>query len=135
MNDIQRAKQYLEGHTLCVCKAESVIVSDKRGIYPMVDIICSETDVSGWSAADIIVGKAAAMLFVYAGIDEVYGRVLSREGARVLEQYNVPYTCATLADYIINRSGDDICPMEKLVKNIESPKMAFAVLKNALKTW
>ena len=79
MTDLEQAKLNLNGHTLSLCKGENRITSDKRGISPMVNLLCGNVSLSGWSAADLVVGKAAALLFVYAKVKEVYGKVLSEE--------------------------------------------------------
>ena len=40
----------------------------------------------------------------------------------------------SLADYIINRKGDDMCPMEKTVVNINDLNEAYEALNNKLKS-
>ena len=132
MTDLEQAKLNLNGHTLSLCKGENRITSDKRGISPMVNLLCGNVSLSGWSAADLVVGKAAALLFVYAQVKEVYGKVLSAEAEKVLKEHGVPCSFETLAPHIINRSGNDICPMEKLVKGVENPAVALEILKKAV---
>ena len=94
----------------------------------MINFICNNINLNGWSAADIVVGKASAFLFVYAGIIEIYAKVMSVDGAKILDKFQIPYTFETLTQNIINRKGDDICPMEKAVQKITDPKEAFTVL-------
>ena len=120
MTDLERAKASLAGHTIALCKGEEVITSDLRGIAPMLAFIKENKDLSGWSAADVIVGKAAALLFVYAGVKAVYAGVLSSEGARTLESYGVSYEYGTRARNIVNRAGTDWCPVERLCHGLES---------------
>lgn len=99
----------------------------------MINFIESGADLSGYSAADLVVGKAAALLFVKSGIKKVYAKTLSAHGKRIFEQYGIEYKYGILTDKIINRSGTDICPMEKAVANTDNPEEAFVVLKNQLK--
>ena len=130
MTDIDRAKRALEkGHTLVLCKGGEVLTSDLSGIAPMLAFIGEGKDLRGWSAADAIVGKAAALLFVYAGIAEAYAKVLSEEGEKVLKTHGVPYTCGEKTRHIINRRGDGICPMEKAVLNVSDSAEALVVLR------
>ena len=68
MNDLERAKEGLSGHTLCLARGEEVLVRDERGIAPMMALLAEGKDLKGFSAADRVVGKAAAMLFVKAKI-------------------------------------------------------------------
>lgn len=128
MTDLQRAKENLAGHSIALCRGDRVLTSDKRGISPMLDWIQESVDLKGWSAADIIVGKAAALLFAFAGISEVYAKVLSVGGARALEAHGIPYSYDTLVQNIVNRKGDGVCPMEKTVECICDPASAVAAL-------
>ena len=128
MTDIEIAKENLSGHSICLCRHGNIITDDGRGISPMIRFIKEGRDLAGYSAADIIIGKAAALLFLKAGVTEVYGRVMSTSAKVLLEKNNVPCTFETLTERIINRAGTDICPMEKTVENIDSPDTAFEAL-------
>lgn len=128
MTDIENAKANLNGHSICLCRGGDIIVDDGRGISPMIRLIKEGTDLTGYSAADIIVGKAAALLFLKAGIAEVYGKVMSASAKNILSENGVSCSFDTLTDRIINRAGKDICPMEKTVADIDLPEEAFDAL-------
>lgn len=130
MSDIQMAINGLEGHSICLCKEGSCFTDDGRGISPMMRFLAEGRDLKGYSAADVIVGKAAAMLFVKAGIVCVHGRVMSKSGKEYLTSHGMTCTCDTLTEKIINRQGTDICPMEKTVADIEDPEEAYTALKS-----
>lgn len=132
MADIEFAKNALEGHSIALCRNGEVIVDDGRGISPMMKLIASGADISGYSAADLIVGKAAAMLFVKAGIVRVHGKVMSEAGKRFLESHGIACTYDTLTERIINRAGDDICPMEKAVADINDAEEGYSALKRRI---
>lgn len=129
MTDAERAKASLAGHTIALCRGEEVLVSDLRGISPMLSFIGEGKNLSGWSVADVVVGKAATLLFAYAGVKEVWAEVLSDAGARALEANGIPFACATRAPYIVNRQGDGMCPMEMTVQDICDPAEAYAALR------
>ena len=133
MTDLQTAKNNLEGHTICLCKEGKCLFSEKRGIAPMMDFIAEGIDLSGYSVADLVVGKAAAMLFVKCGIKRVFAKTLSEHAKRVLELYGVDYEHETLTPKIINRDGTDICPMEKAVLGTDDVEEAYSILQNKLK--
>ena len=133
MTDIELAKENLDGHTLCLCKDGKLIFSEKRGIAPMMGFIADGTELNGYSVADIVVGKAAALLFVKSGIKSVFAKTLSESGKSVLEKYGIPCEYDTLTEKIINRDGTDICPMEKTVLNVDDPEQAYSLLKEKLK--
>ena len=129
MSDIERAKELLTGSATCVLvKNESVYISGKSGIAPMLDYLGAGVPLKGFSAADRIVGKAAAMLFVRAGVTEVYGEVMSRGGADYLKEHGVARSWGTLTDVIINRTGTGMCPMEQTVRSIDDFREAYCAL-------
>ena len=132
MTDLDIAKANLKGHSICLCRDGEIITDDGRGISPMMRFINDGRDLSGYSVADVIVGKAAAMLFVKAGIAEVYGKVISTAGRDHLIRHNIPCSWDTLTENIINRNGDDICPMEKTVAEIIDAEEGYEALKEKL---
>lgn len=133
MTDIETARAGLAGHTLCVCRDGQCLYSDKRGIAPMMEWFAQGKDLRGCAAADRIVGRAAAFLFVRGGVAAVHAGVLSAGGKDVLEAHGIPVTYDTLTDRIINRRGDDICPMEKAVADARDPEEAYGRLAAALR--
>ena len=134
MTDLEIAKSKLAGHTICLVKGESCIVSERRGIAPMMTLIAENTDVTGFSVADLVVGKAAAMLFVKCAVAAVFAKTLSVSGKRVLEEHAIPYEYETLTEKIINRTGTDLCPMEKALADTDDIEKAYLILKNKLQT-
>lgn len=128
MTDLELAKANLEGHSICLCRDGSFFTDDGRGISPMIRFIGEGRDLRGYSAADVIVGKAAAMLFVKAGIVSVHGRTMSAAARDFLAQHAIPCSFDTLTERIINRQGTDICPMEKTVADISDPDAAYTAL-------
>ncbi|MBP3760949.1 MAG: DUF1893 domain-containing protein [Ruminococcus sp.] len=132
MTDIEKAVQNLSGHSICLCHENKIITDDGRGISPMMQFISEEKDLKGWSVADIIVGKAAAMLFVKVGIIAVYGKVMSQSAKTFLESHHITCEWETLTEKIINRAGTDICPMEKTVAEINDIDEAYNALYKKL---
>ena len=133
MTDLQIAKNNLSGHTICLCKEGNCLFSEKRGIAPMMGFIGDGVDLSGYSVADMVVGKAAALLFVKCGIKRVFAKTLSEYAKKTLELYGIDYEYETLTERIINREGTDTCPMEKAVTDTDNPEEAYIILKNTLK--
>lgn len=135
MNDIEYAKSLLKDDKTCILvKGDVVYLSDKRGIAPLLYFLNNNIDLNGFSIADRIIGKAAALLCIQAGIKEVFGEVMSVKGKEELDKRNIPNSCVTLTEMIINRKGDDICPMEKTVKDIDDPLEAYKALDEKVKS-
>lgn len=132
MTDLDTAKAHLSGHSLCLCKDGAWFTDDGRGISPMLRLIGENRELRGYAAADIIVGKAAAMLFVKAGVAAVYGEVMSKAGKAYLEAHGIPFAFGTLTETIINRKGDGVCPMEQAVAALDDAEAGCAVLRDKL---
>ena len=132
--DLFIARDNLAGHTICLCKEGVCLFSEKRGISPMMDLIGEGKDLSGYCVADLVVGKAAAMLFAKSGIAAVYAKTLSQSAKQYLETQVVPVLYDSLAPAIINRAGTDLCPMEKAVLCTDNAEQAYQILREKLRT-
>lgn len=127
---LEQAKILLENHTcVLVCK-EEVKTSDLSGIKPwLVWIEEDKESLKECSVADRCIGKAAAMLMVYAEVKEVYTYLISDPALAVFKQYQIPVTYEKKVENIINRTKTGICPMEELCLTIEEPETAYFKLK------
>ena len=85
----------------------------------------------GWKRALAAAG-AAAMLMVYGGVAQVYASVISEPAATCFTENGIVYFCDQTVDYIVNRSGDGMCPMEQCCLTIDSPAEAYTALKQKL---
>lgn len=123
--------QYLDGENTCVLLRESLPIyqSRARGIRPLLDIIDAGIDARGAIAVDKIVGKAAAMLYIYMGVTMVCAEVMSDTAFALLSARGVDCVYRVRTDKIANRRGDDICPMEKAVADIDDTVAALAALR------
>lgn len=128
MTDLERAKAGLAGHSVCLCKNGDLLTADGRGIAPLLHLVPTGASLAGSAAADLIVGKAAALLFVRAGVACVFGKVMSESGRDVLLKHGVPCSFETLTKRIINRAGTGLCPMEQAVQDVDDPEEAYRVL-------
>ena len=133
MSDLENAKIALKGHTIALCKGDKILTSDKKGITPMVEFIDSGINLKGYSVADLIVGKAVAMLYVKAEIVAVYAKTISKPAIQVLKNNHISFYYDILTDKIINRKGNDLCQMEKVVLDIDNVDTAYHLIKNKLK--
>ena len=130
--DLKRAVALLKNHRCALCKGETEMIFNERGIAPALAIAESGDDLSGAAVADAVIGKATAMLYALAGVTSAYARVLSRRAIPIFERFGIEYSYEELADCIINRSGDGTCPMEKAVELVDDPQEALAAVKQKL---
>ena len=134
MTNLEKAKSILADseYTLVLCNGDKLYTSRKRGVAPMLEFIDTETDLKGFSAADKVIGKAAAMLFVHAGVTEVHADVISNSAADFLYVKGIPFTYNLLVENIINRTGDGICPMEQVTSKLNDTNEAIIAIKKRL---
>lgn len=117
--------------TCVVTKNAASLTAYDRGIRPVLDWLQSDPDfLSGAAAADKVVGKAAALLFIHARIASLHAQVISRPALDILSTHQLPTTYDHLVERISNRAGDGLCPMESRVLEITDAAEAYAVLKD-----
>lgn len=121
MTDLELAKEQLikEGCTCVIRKGDTVYSSTARGVKPLLNLLDSGEDYSGYSTADKVVGKAAAMLYVLLGVSRLHAYVISRKAVEVLACGGIEVTYDTLAERIHNRTNTGFCPMEEAVWEID----------------
>ncbi len=132
MNGLNRAKELLHTneYTCVLCHGEKIYTSTQRGVKPLVDWLSSGTALSGYSAADKVVGKGAAFLYVLLDVKAVYAKVISRPALDVLLAHGIYTEYGALTENIINRKGDGICPIESAVLETNDPHKAYeAIIK------
>ena len=134
MTNLEKAKNVLSGseYTIVLCNGNKLYTSTKRGVAPMLEFIDNKIDLKGFSVADKVVGKAAAALFVHAGVREIHTDVISKPAADFLCAKGITFTYNLLVDNIINRKGDGICPMEQVTADIDDTDEAIAAIRKRL---
>jgi len=132
--DLELAKLKLieEDLSLVIVKNGTVIfVTKKPGISGFLQAIEKlDKNLVAASVADKIVGVAAAMLCVYAGVASVFALTISEEGIRVLEDNNISYRFEKKVSNILNRSKTDVCPFEKQAMASGNSEEAYVKLKS-----
>ena len=132
--DLELAKLKLmeEDLSLVIVKRGEVIFETKKqGISGFLQAIEKlDKNLVAASAADKIVGVAAAMLSVYAGVVSVFALTISEEGIRVLEDTNIAYLFEKKVSNILNHEKNDVCPFEKLAMDSGSSDEAYVKLKS-----
>lgn len=130
MTDLEQARELmLQGsYTAALCRSGETMTSTKRGVKPLLDWIDEGKKLNGWTAADRVVGKAAAFLYVLLGVERVWALVMSTKARTVLESYGIEALCDTEVEKIENRTRDGFCPMETAVWDIDDPMEAKATV-------
>lgn len=134
MSDLERAKAVLasKNSTCALCRGESTYTSFERGVKPLAAWLGSGLDLHGFSAADKVVGKGAAFLYLLLGVSAVYARVISVPAAELLQSHGVLVEYEAKTSHIINRKGDGICPFEEAVMEIEDAEIAYRAIRQKM---
>lgn len=135
MNDLENAQRILtqEGCTCVLCRADRVHISRLRGVAPLLQLLDSGQDLSGFCAADKVVGKATAMLYRLLGIRAVWGAVMSQSAIQSLKSGGIEAQWSQQVDHIINRDRTGLCPMEAATACIDDPQSALEAIRQTLK--
>lgn len=132
MKNIHKAWDLLNSgnYTCVVCREDSVYTTAQRGVAPLLNWLDTGTDLTGFSAADRVVGRGAAFLYCLLGVKEVRARVMSHPAAEVLDAYGIRAEAEVFVDGIINRTGTGPCPFESAVMKIQDPEEALIAIRD-----
>lgn len=121
MKDIEIAKDLLTKEHLAlviVKQGEVIFKSNEKGITPLYTAVNEiKESMNGASVADKAIGKAAAMLCLYAGINELYTKLISEKAIDVLCETEITYQYDNKCSFIKNRNNTGMCPVETLASN------------------
>lgn len=133
-SDLETAKKELNNKSIVIVKNGRILFSSsEHGIKPLMRAIENYQLVDS-SVADVIIGKAAAMLCVHAGVACIYGKIMSSTAADFLESRRISFDYGEIVEKILNKSKNDLCPFEKLVKDIEDENQAREKIRMFLST-
>ncbi len=133
MTNLEKAKRLLEegNYTLVLVSDNDVQTDTLRGVHPLLNRYGK--DYSKYSAADKVIGKGAALLYVLLGIKDIYCKTISKPALDVLNKNEVYITYDNLVDNIINHFKTGLCPIEQATMNIDDPKEAIPAIIAKLK--
>ncbi|MEM2250021.1 MAG: DUF1893 domain-containing protein [Candidatus Bathyarchaeia archaeon] len=141
LEDLELAKKKLheKSLTLVVIKDSKVLFESKaHGVYAFLEALDKfGGKMRGTSVADKVVGKAIALLCIYARVRAVYASTISIKAKQAFENYGIYFEWGELVEKILDASGKNVCPFEKAAMKIDDPKKAYGKLKallNSLKS-
>ncbi len=134
INDMNLARETLssEDYSIVVIRDDKILNHKKGdGIKPIMKIINELGDeMEGTVVGDRILGKASAFLCRYSNVKGVYSPQATKTAIAILIIGGILCQADEMLPFIKNRSGDGLCPFEKMLQNIESPEEAYKVLKD-----
>ncbi len=129
MHDLETAEAQLTTDNLSIVfvkDGQTIFSSGKTGIKPLIEALQVQGErLGGSSMADKVVGRAAALLAIYAKVKSVYASTIASGAAQLLDQHAIPYRYGSMVKQILNRDGTDACPFEKSVRDTDKPEEAL----------
>ena len=118
--------------TCALVRGNKIVRADSpRGIVYLIDLY-EQGLLKDAFVADKIIGKAAAMIFTLGGVKGCFGANVSDSAVLWLKQHKIPLSYGNRSEYIVNRKGDGLCPMEETVKDISDAQEGLFVLKQKI---
>lgn len=133
-HDLIQAQELLStgSYTCVLCRGKQVRTCTARGVRPLLELL-EEGNWAGFCAADKVVGKATALLYVLLGVRAVWAPVMSEGALRILHMYGIEAHFEAEAPAIVNRERSGLCPMETAVRSIDDPHDALPVIQQTLR--
>ena len=131
--ELQRAYALLleKDLTLVVTNGIDTFESRERGVAPLLALLDKGIP-TGCVAADRVIGKAAAFLYVLLGVRAVHAHVISVPATEVFARYGIAWSAKEQVMAIRNRAGTGFCPMESAVRDVTDATCVPDVLRAAL---
>lgn len=120
-----------EDYSIVVVRDGKILTQKKGdGIKPILKAIDELGDeMEDTVVGDRILGKASAFLCRYSKVKGVYSPQATKTAIAILIIGGIPCQVDEMIPFIKNKSGDGLCPFEKMLKNVESPDEAYKILK------
>lgn len=139
--DLDRAKAVLldDDSLGCVaCRTDdedgrtTTLTGTGRGVRPLLQWLAAGRSLAGFSTADRVVGKGAALLYARLGVRAVYAQTMSEAGLAALRANGIAASYGMLVPRILNRACTGLCPIERSVAAIDDPAAAEPAIRAAV---
>jgi hypothetical protein len=117
--------------TLLVTVGDEIVFARReQGIAPLLDAVKTlpQSTLQDASVADLIVGKAGALLMVHAGVSFVAAQTASDAATATLRAHRIPFYVRHVVEMIHGRRPGQSCPFEQAVRDVDDPGKAFVIL-------
>ena len=115
-----------ENCSCVILKNEELTVYNGPGISDLLRLVKTEPDkLQGAFVADKVIGKAAAALLILGEVDSIYTDLISDRAIELLRKSPVKVSFSEKVSIIMNRSKDNICPMENVCSVVNSPQECY----------
>ena len=113
-------------------ESDEILTGFGRGVRPLLQWLAEGRSLVGYSAADRVVGKGAALLYARLGVVAVYAETMSEAGLATLRTQGIAASYGTLVPVILDRAHTGVCPIERSVASISDPLAAEPAIRAAV---
>ena len=120
-----------EGYYSCVIRNGVVRTFIQRGIADLYDLLSQEPAfLKGAQIADKVIGKAAAVLMVLGGVQEIYTDVISEPALSLLRNAGIKVGYVQAVPRVQNRAKTGWCPLETICYEVETAEDMFPLIQD-----
>jgi zinc transport system ATP-binding protein len=105
---------------------ERIFASDGKWLHPLFELeqllTANGRPEGEIEVRDKVVGKAAAMIMAYLGVDRIHGGMVSSLAEEFLAARDIPLTYDELVPRIL-------CRTEELLENVDDPEEGYRIVK------
>ena len=117
-----------------VANERTTFTFHERGVKDLHRLLRDEQQpLKGALIADTVVGKGAAALMIAGGAKWIYAKIISEAALSLFSTSSVEVEYEVKVAHIINRSGTDICPIEKLCATFSSAEECLTPIDEFVK--
>lgn len=120
---------------VCLVLKDNKIISNKQGagLTPLLELLDNESEiVRDATVVDKKIGKAAAFILIKARVRTVYGETITKDALKLLNNNHIPATYGKLVEKILNKEGNNVCPMEKTIEGVEDVNEAVEIIRGKM---
>lgn len=135
-SDLELAKRYLKEKKLCfVFFKDGILIAQSRekGIKDLYKTAwLYKEELKGASAADKVIGKAAATILIDIPVKECFGNIVSESAIDLFRKSGIRCSFDEKVKVILNSDQTGICPFEELVKDLNEPDEILEKIREKL---
>ena len=100
-----------------------------RGLSPLLNLYDqSNNKFKDGIIVDKVIGRAAAFIVVKGEAKKCYGKIMSEDAKKLLEENGITAEYGLLVPKILNRKKDGLCPLEQSVLKIKDDEVDQALV-------
>jgi hypothetical protein len=110
-----------------------IFTSEQKGVKPMMDYYSNYGhSTEPLTVVDRVIGKGAIILAIFIGADYVITPIISQVALDFAIKRKIKVEYCKVVPFIINRTNDGQCPIERSVTHINDIQEGYEVIRKTL---